>query len=31
MTQNEKEALAELLHLPFYRGIFDEIIDLKFV
>jgi len=31
MTNNEKEALAELLHLPFYRGIFDEIIDLKFV
>lgn len=31
VTQNEKDALSELLQLPFYRGIFKEIIDLKFV
>lgn len=31
MTENEKEALVELIKLPFYRGIFDEIIELKFV
>jgi len=31
MTQNEKEALSELLQLPFYRGIFEEIVDIKFV
>ena len=31
ITQNEKDALSELLQLPFYRGIFEEIIELKFV
>ncbi|WKZ70546.1 MAG: hypothetical protein QY331_04670 [Melioribacteraceae bacterium] len=31
MTENEKEALVELIKLPFYSGIFDEIIELKFV
>lgn len=30
MTENEKEALVELIKIPFYRGIFDEIIELKF-
>lgn len=31
ITENEKEALYELIKLPFYKGIFEEIIDLKFV
>ncbi len=31
VTENEKEALQELIKLPFYRGIFEDIIDVKFV
>ncbi|HET53791.1 MAG TPA: hypothetical protein ENN33_01080 [Ignavibacteria bacterium] len=31
ITENEKEALYELIKLPFYKGIFEEIIDVKFV
>lgn len=30
ITENEKEALYELIKLPFYKGIFEEIIDVKF-
>jgi len=31
ITENEKEALYELIKLPFYKGIFEEIIDIRFV
>lgn len=31
ITENEKEALYELIKLPFYKGIFEEIIEVKFV
>ncbi len=31
LTENEKEALTDLLRLPFYHGIFKEIVDIKFV
>jgi len=31
MTENELEGLTELIRLPYYHGIVDEMIDLKFV
>lgn len=31
MTDNETQALSELIQLPFYRGIFEEVIEIKFV
>ena len=31
VTENEKEALVELIKYPFYKNIFEEIIDVKFV
>lgn len=31
MTENELEGLTELIRLPYYHGIVDEIVDLKFV
>lgn len=30
MTENEMEALKELIQLPFYRGIFEDMIELRF-
>jgi hypothetical protein len=31
VTENEIEGLTELIRLPYYHGIVDELIDLKFV
>ncbi|MCX6149410.1 MAG: hypothetical protein NTX22_02670 [Ignavibacteriales bacterium] len=31
MTENEIDSLSELIRLPFYHGIVDELIDLKLV
>ena len=30
MTDNENEALKELIQLPYYRGIFEDMVELKF-
>lgn len=31
VTENEREALTEMIKLPFYKGIYEDIIDIKFV